>query len=145
MNVELANDPSRPIGRDDFTPDSGARPASLRTVFSGLQAAVVARVQLFELEAQRAAGSIAKMVGFAVAAALLVVTAWLIVAGGITYAAVLAGVPWWLGVLLVIAVHLLGAWLLVGRIMASLKDVSFAASRRSLVPKNFSGSTDAAI
>lgn len=144
--MELTNDPSRPLGRGELDHAAAAGAASLASLASGLKAALGARVHLLELEAQRAAGSVAKMVGFAVAAALLAVTAWLIVAGGMTYAAMLAGMPWWLGMLLVISLHLLGAWLLVNRIKAQLGQVSFAASRRSLMPTTtLAGNTDGSL
>ena len=132
--MDLETDPARPTaGPADLSHAPDASPASLSQLASGLKAAAGARIHLFELEAQRAAWSVARMIGFAVAAALLLITAWLIFAGGMTLAAVSLGMPWWLSMLLVIAVHLLGAWLLINQIKSNVGDVSFAASRRTLV------------
>lgn len=105
---------------------------TLRLLADELAAAAVARVQLFELEAQRAAWSLARMIGFAVAAAVLLVTVWMILAASLALAAVHAGLPWWPSALGVIALNLLGAWLLARRIRAHAEHVSFAATRRMI-------------
>ena len=126
--MDLADDPSLARGASE-EPD---RRPTLTALADELRAAAGARFQLFELEAQRSAWSAAKMMGLAVAAALLVVTAWLVFAAVLTVAAVAAGLPWWLGALLVIGVHLLGAWLLSKRIRMHVSHISFAATRRSL-------------
>jgi hypothetical protein len=72
------------------------------------------------------------MLGFAVAAALLGVTAWLILIGGLMTAAIRADVPWWLVVLVAIALHGGAAWLLVTRIRGLVDKLTFAATRRTL-------------
>jgi hypothetical protein len=126
--VDLADDPSLADGAGE----EAARRPTLRALADELRAAAGARFQLLELEAQRAAWSAAKMMGLAVAAALLVVTAWLVFAAALTAAAVAIGLPWWLGALLVIGLHLLAAWLLAKRIQVHVAHISFAATRRSL-------------
>ena len=73
------------------------------------------------------------MGAMAVAAALLAVTAWLVFAGALVYAAASAGAPWWIGALVVIAAHIVGAVLLLRRVHASVDRLTFAASRRAII------------
>jgi hypothetical protein len=110
---------------------AGQRP-SFRALGSELAAAFGARAQLLELEAKQAAWSAAYMLGFAVAAALLGVTAWLILVGGLMALAVQLGVPWWLAVVAAIALQAGAAWLLVTRLRGLAGNLTFAATRRSM-------------
>ncbi|MGH6753911.1 MAG: phage holin family protein, partial [Bradyrhizobium sp.] len=126
--MSLADAPGATTPRSNTERAPPAPQTTLRSFANELASAAGARVQLFELEAQRAAWSAARMMGFAVAAAVLLVTAWLVVAAALTVAAVHAGVPWWLSALGVIAFNLLGAWLLASRIRAHAGYVSFAAT-----------------
>jgi TRAP-type C4-dicarboxylate transport system permease small subunit len=87
---------------------------------------------LFELEAKRAAWSAAYMLAFATAAALLGVTAWLILIGALIYGAVSAGVPWIVAAIVAIALHGVGAFLLVRAIRSMVENLTFAATRRTL-------------
>ena len=101
--------------------------------FAGaLSDAAGARMRLFEAELRRAAWTAAYMGAMAVAAALLAVTAWLVLAAALVYAAVSAGAPWWIGAVVVIAAHVIGAVLLLRRVNASVDGLTFAASRRAL-------------
>ena len=110
---------------------AGQRP-SFRALGNELAAAFGARAHLLELEAKQAAWSAAYMIGFAVAAALLAVTAWLILIGGLMTVAIRLGVPWWLTVIVAIALQGGAAWLLVTRLRGLVENVTFAATRRSL-------------
>ena len=92
-----------------------------------------ARVRLFEVEFKRAAWTAAYMGAMAIAAALLAITAWLVLAASLVYAAVAAGAPWWLGALIVIAAHVAGTVLLIRRVSASVEKLTFDGSRRALV------------
>ena len=105
---------------------------SFRALAEDLGAAFSARAYLVELEAKQAAWSAAYMVGFAVAAALLGVTAWLTLIGGLMTLAIRLGVPWWLTVLVAIALHGGAAWLLLARIRGMVDNLTFAATRRTL-------------
>jgi len=111
-------------------------PAATRPSLLGLAedfgAAFSARALLVELEAKQAAWSAAYMLGFAVAAALLGVTAWLILIGGLMTAAIRLGVPWWIVTLVALIVHAGATWLLVARIRNLVGNLTFAATRRSL-------------
>ena len=91
-----------------------------------------ARFHLFELEAKRAAWSAAYMLAFGVGAALLGVTAWLMLIAGLVYGAVVAGVPWVVAGVVAIALHAVGVFLLVRAIRAMVENLTFAATRRTL-------------
>lgn len=109
-----------------------AQPPSFRSLAEDLGAAFSARAHLVELEAKQAAWSAAYMLGFAVAAALLGVTAWLILVAGLMTAAIRLGVPWWIVTLVALALHAGAAWLLVARIRNLVGNLTFAATRRTL-------------
>jgi len=98
-----------------------------------LSDAAGARLHLFEAEFKRAAWTAAYMGAMAITAALLALTAWLVLAASLVYAAVAAGAPWWLGALIVIAAHGVGAALLLRRVHSSAEKLTFGASRRALV------------
>lgn len=114
-------------------------PTAHRPSFRGLAddigAAFTARAHLVELEAKQAAWSAAYMLGFAVAAALLGVTAWLLLIGGLITAAIRLGVPWWVATLVALVLHAGAAWLLVARIRNLVDNLTFAATRRSLASR----------
>jgi TRAP-type C4-dicarboxylate transport system permease small subunit len=72
------------------------------------------------------------MLAFAVCAALLGVTAWLILIGALIYGAVAAGVPWVIAAVAAIALHAVAVFLLVRAIRAMVENLTFAATRRTL-------------
>ncbi len=114
----------------------------LSQFISELRAAFSARFHLFELEAKRAAWSAAYMLAFATAAALLGVTAWLILIGALIYGAVSAGVPWIVAAIAAIALHAVGAFLLVRAIRSMVDNLTFAATRRTLEKADSAGTPD---
>ena len=79
------------------------------------------------------------MLGFAVAAALLGVTAWLLLIGGLMTAAIRLGVPWWIVTLVALVLHAGAAWLLVARIRTLVGNLTFSATRRTLSSRRPSG------
>lgn len=97
-----------------------------------LRAAFSARFYLFELEAKRAAWSAAYMLAFAVGAALLGVTAWLILIGAVIVGAVAAGVHWVLAVAVAIALHAVAVFFLLRAIRGMVENLTFAGTRRTL-------------
>jgi hypothetical protein len=111
---------------------TGAPRPTLHRLIGSFADASGARVRLFEAEFRRAAWASVYMGAMAVAAALLLVTAWLIFAASLVYVAVTAGLPWWLGALIVVAAHLGAAFLLMQRVQVYVDRLSFAATRRSL-------------
>ena len=108
-----------------------ARP-SIAQFVSEIRAAFNARFYLFELEAKRAVWSAAYMLAFAVGAALLGVTAWLILVGALIYGAVTSGVPWLIAAIVAIALHAVAVFLLIRAIRAMVDNLTFAATRRTL-------------
>jgi hypothetical protein len=123
----------------EATRDPGAGPGgpavrrpSFRALADDIGAAFSARAYLVELEAKQAAWSAAYMLGFAVAAALLGVTAWLLLIGGLMTAAIRLGVPWWIVTLVALVLHAGATWLLVARIRKLVGNLTFAATRRTL-------------
>ena len=111
--------------------DAETRP-SIGKVIEELRAAFSARFHLFELEAKRAAWAAAYMLAFAVGAALLGVTAWLILIGALIIGAVSLGVPWVAAVVVAIALHVVAVFFLVRSIRAMVENLTFAATRRTL-------------
>lgn len=105
---------------------------SLSKFIEEIKAAFNARFYLFELEAKRAAWSAAYMLAFAVAAALLGVTAWLILVGALIVGAVSAGIPAVVAVLTAIALHAVAIFFLVRGIRSMVENLTFAATRRTL-------------
>ena len=112
--------------------DTAAPRPTVSQLIDDIRAAFSARFHLLELEARRAAWSAAYMLAFAVAAALLSVTAWLILIGSLIFGAVVAGVPWVLAVIVAIALHAGAAFLLARGITSMVDNLSFAATRRTL-------------
>lgn len=72
------------------------------------------------------------MLAFATAAALLGVTAWLILIGALIYGAVTAGVPWIVAAIVAIALHAVAVFMLVRAIRSMVDNLTFAATRRTL-------------
>ena len=119
----------RAAGRSSDPPPT--RP-SISQFINEVRAAFSARFFLFELEAKRAAWSAAYMLAFATAAALLGVTGWLILIGALIYGAVAAGVPWIVAAIVAIALHTIGAFMLIRAIRSMVDNLTFAATRRTL-------------
>lgn len=124
-------------GTPRHRPEGTTQPRpSIAQVIEEIRAAFAARFHLFELEAQRAAWAAAYMLAFAVGAALLGVTAWLILIGALIVGAVAAGVPWVAAVIVAIALHAVGVFFLVRGIRSMVENLTFAATRRTLSNEN---------
>ena len=90
-------------------------------------------VHLLVLEAKQAGISLAFMVGFAVAAAVLLITGWLAAIACIVAALVLNGILGWISALVIAAVlSFAGAGVLAYLVVARAKDLLFSATRRQL-------------
>lgn len=90
------------------------------------------RVDLLSLEARSAGISMAQMLLWMVAAAILGVTAWLGLWGGIAMALVVAGWPWQGVVAGVVIVNVLAAWIAVTRARALAPRLGLPLTRRHL-------------
>ncbi len=129
---------SSPPGGAARPPDLPPARPTISQFIDEVRAALAARFYLFELEAKRAASSAAYMLALAVGAALLGVTAWLLLIGAVVYGAVSGGVPWVLAVTVAIALHAVAVFLLVRAIRAKAESLTFAATRRTLSKENSS-------
>jgi len=114
-----------------------ATPEAERT--QGTVSALIASVRQFgdhlltlvALEGKRAGLSLAFMLGFAVAASVLVITGWLALIACVVLALVLNGIVGWLWALLIAALlSFAGAAGLVVLLVKRSKDLLFAATRR---------------
>jgi hypothetical protein len=114
-------------------PSAPSSPVTLRQLIAALAEAAGSRLLLFEAESRRAVWTAVYMGMLGVAAAVLLVTAWLIVA---VLAIVLAhhfGLPWWWGATVLALLNLVFAWW-AWRCLHDLADrLSFSATRRALV------------
>jgi len=117
-----------------FTGLGGQAPSrpTISQIIDEVRAALAARLQLVELEAKRAALSAATMLAYAVGAALLAVTAWLILIGALIVGAASLGLPWPWAVAIAIALHAVAVFVLARAIRARVADLTFAATRRAL-------------
>lgn len=97
-----------------------------------LRGAVRSRAELFSLEAQRAAGSATRMAVLAGTLLIVGITAWLLLVTTVVLGLAAAGVPLLLALLVVFAVHIVAAFVTVGRMRKLNQDFQFSATRRSL-------------
>ena len=97
-----------------------------------LRAMLTARFHLFELEAKRAAWSAAYMFAMAAGAAILGVTAWLILVGALIVGAISAGVNWLWVVAVAIALHVGAAFLLINLVRKMADNLTFENTRRAM-------------
>lgn len=120
------------------TPDSGpAKPAesifdSLHAVLRELPGLVSDRVDLFSLELSRAGLALAQIVVLIVGAAILGVTAWLMLWAGIVVALVGLGLHWALALLAALLVNAAAVWIAVLRVQRLLPSLRLPATRRHL-------------
>ncbi|AKJ30615.1 phage holin family protein [Caldimonas brevitalea] len=98
-----------------------------------LRGSLQERAKLFSLEAQRTGLTLVQMVLYAVVAAVLVVTSWLGLMGGIAAWLVLsADVHWGVALLVVVALNLVAAGLLAWYMRGLVRRLGFPATIRQL-------------
>lgn len=90
------------------------------------------RVELLSLELQRAAQVLAQIVMLVVAAAILGVTAWLALWGGLLFAMIDTGLHWAAASLIVLLVNLLACAAALARAQALAPRLQLPATRRHL-------------
>jgi hypothetical protein len=106
-----------PPGREPIEPAS--LPQLLSQLLHELPGIVSDRVHLLSLELRRASRALAELVALVVGAAVLLITAWLALWGGLAAGAVALGLPW--------------GWALVGVLLINLGAALWAVQRaRSL-------------
>ena len=102
--------------------------------FSGVREAFEARGGLFKLELKRNGISAAYMAAFAVGAALLGVTAWLVLVAGVVGGVLSAGLHWTLAVIIALALQVIAVLVVLRAIRAFVRNFTFDAVRRSWSP-----------
>lgn len=106
--------------------------ASLQGLLHELPGLVSDRIELLSLELQRAGRVLAQIVALIVAAAILAVTAWLALWGGVIVAFVAAGLHWAAASLIVLAINLGACWWAVARVRSLAPLLGLPATRRHL-------------
>ena len=114
-----------PRQREPFLGALGALLGNLPGLFSD-------RVDLLSLELQRAGLALVQLLLWGVAAALLLLTAWLGVWGALALAAVQRGVPWPWMALGIVLVNLLAAWAAIGMARRVVPRLGLPLTRRHL-------------
>jgi hypothetical protein len=90
------------------------------------------RVELLSLELHRAGLALVQIAALVVAAAILGVTAWLVLWGAVAALLTLAGLHWLLSLAIVLALNLVAAGLAVARVRRLLPSLKLPATRRHL-------------
>ena len=93
------------------------------------------RIELLSLELQRAGQVLAQIVALIVAAAILAVTAWLALWGGVMVALIGAGLHWTAASLIVLVINLGACGWAVARVRALAPLLQLPATRRHLTLK----------
>jgi uncharacterized membrane protein YqjE len=106
--------------------------ASLQGLLHELPGLISDRVELLSLELQRAGQVLAQIVALIVVAAILAVTAWLALWGGVMLALIGAGLHWAAASLLVLLINLGACWWAVARVRTLAPLLQLPATRRHL-------------
>jgi uncharacterized membrane protein YqjE len=105
------------------------------TAWTDLRASLQDRVKLFSLETQRTGLTLVQLVLYAVMAAVLAVTAWLALVGGIGAWLVLhAGMHWAAALAMLVVLNLVAAGLLAWSMRGLVHHLGFPATIRQLQP-----------
>jgi hypothetical protein len=91
------------------------------------------RLELLALELHRAGRSMVQIMTLVLATAMLGITAWLALCGGLGLTLVALGASWPLALLAVLLVNLALAWAAVSRVRRLLANLGLPATRRHLV------------
>ncbi len=105
----------------------------LRTVLHELPGLLSDRVELLSLELHRAGKALVQIVALVIATAILGVTAWLVLWGGIVTALVALGLQLPLALLVALVLNLVAAWAAVARARRLLPLLRLPATRRHLM------------
>lgn len=106
---------------------------TLHSLWRDLTGLLSDRIDLLTLELQRAGAALVQICVLVIAAAILGVTAWLVLWASIAAGVIALGVPLAGALLIVFVVNLVAAWLAVGRARKLLLMVSLPATRRHLM------------
>jgi hypothetical protein len=106
---------------------------TLKGLWQELPGLVSDRVELLSLELHRAGLALAQIAALVVAAAILGVTAWLVLWGMVVALLVMAGLHWLAALGLALLANLLAAWWAVARVRKLLPALKLPATRRHLM------------
>lgn len=106
--------------------------ASLQGLAHELPGLISDRIELLSLELQRAGQVLAQIVALIVAAAILAVTAWLALWGGVMLALINAGLHWAAASMIVLVINLGACWWAVARVRSLAPRLQLPATRRHL-------------
>jgi hypothetical protein len=106
---------------------------TLRELWQELPGLVNDRVELFALELERAGGALARIVMLVVAAAILGVTAWLVLWGGVVMALVAAGIHMALALALALLANVIAALWALAYARRLIPLLRLPATRRHLM------------
>lgn len=106
--------------------------ASLEGLAHALPGLISDRIELLSLELQRAGQVLAQIVALIVGAAILAVTAWLALWGGVIVALIGSGLHWAPASLIVLVINLGACWWAVARVRALAPLLHLPATRRNL-------------
>lgn len=125
---------------DAAAPQGQTLLGAVKGLWSELPGIVSDRVELLSLELRRAGLALLQIVALVLAAAILGVTAWMLLSVGVAVMLVTGfGLPWWVALLIVLAANVLSAWWAIGRVKALLPLLQLPATKRRLM---FSPSTE---
>jgi uncharacterized membrane protein YqjE len=105
---------------------------SLQGLVHELPGLISDRIELLSLELQRAGQVLAQIVALIVAAAILAVTAWLALWGGVVVGLISAGLHWAAASLIVLVINLGACWWAVVRARGLAPLLQLPATRRHL-------------
>lgn len=116
-------------------PGSGAEPLlqTFSSLWRELPGLLSDRVELLSLELQRASHALLQIVVLLVVAAILGVTAWLVLWGGIVAVLLALGLPLAAALLLLLLFNAGAAWLVLRRARALVPRLALPATRRHLM------------
>lgn len=129
-------------------PPRESLPQMLMSLLGELPKLVSDRVELLSLDLERAALALGQIVGLIVGLAILGVTAWLLLWGGILLGLVMLGLPTWGALLLGIVINAIAIWVVVSRLKSLVPSLLLKSFRKHLaltpVPPRPSEVADAA-
>jgi uncharacterized membrane protein YqjE len=130
--AQTATDGRLPGSPDAAVHSDAGLLGNVQALWHDLRALAQDHLQLAALETQRAGKSLVNMVVYAVAAAILLVSAWLGLLGALAFWLIAAGLEAGLALLLVAALNIGAAWVLFLMIRSSSQHLRFPATMRSL-------------
>lgn len=125
------------IGGDPTAVNGASRPSLLASVLDTLaqgRAMVGELLELASLETRLAALSLLEMTAFAIGAALLGFSVWLLLLAAVAGGLIALGLSWPLALLLLAVLNGVGIWFSIRRVRQLSENLRFTATRNVLAP-----------